>query len=332
MRACAASNARSLQRTPLTPRFAAQPARPAPCVVAVRRARPSLRAPLPRVQPRSERARRACACAASAAAPDSRKKKSWWLQIGGDDDPRLPPPESLAVVASRLASLAKEDAPLLALAAVFMVAAALAELAIPTYLSRAIAAATAGGDSKRFQGAIRMLLTLAVSFGVLSGARGASFSFVNQRLVRRLRERLFASLAAQPISFFDAHDVGELTSRLGADSAAVARAVCTNVNVLARNALQVLFGGVLLAALSPKLAAAAAGVTLLLWLATEKYGRFSRCRTQPPAPTGWLRRRSRSCAPCARRALRRRRAAATECRSPQCTTSTAARAPRTEST
>lgn len=157
-----------------------------------------------------------------------------------------------------------------------MIAAALAELAIPTFLSRAIAAATVGGDAERFRAAVRVLLALAVAFGVLSGARGATFSYVNQRLVRRLRERLFASLAAQPIAFFDANDVGELTSRLGADSAAVARAVCTNVNVLARNALQVLFGGVLLAALSPQLACAAAAVTLLLWLATERYGRFSR--------------------------------------------------------
>ena len=246
------------------------------CGAGARRARPPLRVASPR-QAVAPRARpRHVVCAAADAAPAPAPRKDWWLQIGGDDDPRLPPPESLAVVASRLGALAKEDAPLLAVASVFMTAAAAAELAIPTFLSRAIAAATASADAARFRAAVHTLLALAVAFGVLSGARGATFSYVNQRLVRRLRERLFAALASQPVSFFDAVDVGELTSRLGADSAAVARAVCTNVNVLARNALQVLFGGVLLARLSPQLAAAAAGVTLLLWLATERYGRFSR--------------------------------------------------------
>jgi ATP-binding cassette subfamily B (MDR/TAP) protein 9 len=157
------------------------------------------------------------------------------------------------------------DTPLLCAAALLMVGAALAELSIPMLLSRAIAAATAGGDAARFRGAVRALAALALAFGLLSGARGAAFSVVNQRLVRRLRESLFGALLRQPITFFDAHDVGELTSRLGADSAAVARAICTNVNVLARNGLQVVIGSCLLATLSLPLAFAAAGVTALLW-------------------------------------------------------------------
>jgi ATP-binding cassette subfamily B (MDR/TAP) protein 9 len=226
-------------------------------------------------------AARASAAAAAAdvtpAAPVTYAKSggNWWLQIGGDADSRLPPPEALSVVAARLGALVRQDGPLLLIAAFFMVAAALAELSIPMFLSRAIAAATSGGGAS-FTSAVRTLAFLALAFGALSGARGASFSVVNQRLVRRLREQLFSALLRQPVSFFDTHDVGELTSRLGADAAAVARAVCTNVNVLARNALQVVIGSALLAALSPPLALAAAGVTVLLWAVTERYGRFSR--------------------------------------------------------
>ena len=191
-------------------------------------------------------------------------------------DPKLPAPESLTVVFRRLGALVRTDAPLLCVAAFFMVAAALAELSIPMFLSRAIAAATAAKDVERLRAAVRTLAALALAFGVLSGARGACFSVVNQRLVRRLRQQLFGALTQQPIAFFDEHDVGGLTSRLGADSAALARAVCTNVNVLLRNALQVVIGSMLLASLSPPLAVAAAAVTALLFYVTERYGRFSR--------------------------------------------------------
>ena len=190
------------------------------------------------------------------------------------------PVEPLQRVAGRLLALAQQDWPVLTLAAVFMVSAALAELAIPVYVSRAIALATAASSSAdgvaAFRAATQSLLALSLAFGLLSGARGTLFSVANQRLVCRLRERLFAALIKQPTEFFDNNDVGGLTSRLGADCAAVARAVCTNVNVLVRNLLQVLVGGVFLATLSPQLAFAAALASALLWLVTARYGRFSR--------------------------------------------------------
>jgi len=160
-----------------------------------------------------------------------------------------------------------------------MVCAALAELAIPVVVSQAIAAATSGGGEGArvaFVSAAKRLLVISLAFAAFSGARGFSFSVVNQRLVRRLRERLFVSVSNQTIEYFDGNEVGILTSRLGADCTAVARGVCTNVNVLARNALQVLVGGAYLTSLSPQLAAASALASAALWLVTQRYGRFSR--------------------------------------------------------
>ena len=204
--------------------------------------------------------------------------KAWWLAIGGAEDESTKEP--LWRVFRRLLALAKPDAPLLWVAAFFMVAAALAELAIPVLVSQAIAVATSGaaaeGAQVAFVQASQRLMALSLAFGVLSGARGYCFSVANQRLVRRLRERLFSTILNQPISYYDRTDVGVLTSRLGADTNAVARAVCTNVNVLARNLLQVFLGGCFLVILSPQLAAASALASALLWAVTLRYGRFSR--------------------------------------------------------
>ena len=49
---------------------------------------------------------------------------------------------------------------------------------------------------------------------------------------------MFSRLLLQPVDFFDAEEVGALTSRLGSDCQAVARALSTNFNVAFRNGLQ----------------------------------------------------------------------------------------------
>ena len=54
------------------------------------------------------------------------------------------------------------------------------------------------------------------------------------------RGELFGTLLRQEVAFFDAEEVGVLTSRLGSDCQAVVRALSTNINVALRNALQAL--------------------------------------------------------------------------------------------
>ena len=49
---------------------------------------------------------------------------------------------------------------------------------------------------------------------------------------------MFSKLLLQPVDFFDAEEVGALTSRLASDCQAVARALSTNFNVAFRNGLQ----------------------------------------------------------------------------------------------
>lgn len=81
-----------------------------------------------------------------------------------------------------------------------------------------------------------------MGYCVLAAVRGGLFSWLNQRLIRRLRTRLFERLVRKETAFFDTNDVGSLTSRLGSDCFAVARCISTNLNVAMRNLLQVIGG------------------------------------------------------------------------------------------
>ena len=71
--------------------------------------------------------------------------------------------------------------------------------------------------------------------------RRYAFSICNQRMVRRLRDGAYRALITQSMGWLDTQNIGELTSRLNSDSNTVANTLGLNVNILLRNALQVMF-------------------------------------------------------------------------------------------
>lgn len=84
-------------------------------------------------------------------------------------------------------------------------------------------------------------------------ARHYYFTAASYRVVTNLRNRLFASIIGQDVTFFDRSRVGDLLSRLSSDAGLVQRAVSTNVSVVARYSLQALGGTLLMIFISPKL-------------------------------------------------------------------------------
>lgn len=79
-------------------------------------------------------------------------------------------------------------------------------------------------------------------FSIFASLRGGLFTELNNRLVERLRARLFGVLIRRETSFFDTTDVGQLTSRLTSDCQSIARSLATNMNVALRNLVQVIGG------------------------------------------------------------------------------------------
>jgi len=179
-----------------------------------------------------------------------------------------------------------------------------AELAVPALTSAAIAAATGGtagppppgaglfgrkaaavaaaaaastaSSAAALQAAVARLAAVAILYGCCAAARGGLFTLLNTQLVHNLRTQLFGALVGAPADFYDSGDAAGAATRLGADCAAVARCLSTNLNVAARNALAVAGGAAYLAAASPEAAAACASVGAALASVAVLYGAYSR--------------------------------------------------------
>lgn len=78
--------------------------------------------------------------------------------------------------------------------------------------------------------------------GVASSLRYYLFTMSGERMVLRLRQKLFERIFSQEVSFFDFHRTGELTSRLASDCTTLQNTVSVNVSMGLRNLGQVLGG------------------------------------------------------------------------------------------
>jgi hypothetical protein len=157
-----------------------------------------------------------------------------------------------------LVSTVTPDLGWIAIAFVFLILAAVAQVYIPRFLgnildSLAATFSDADDDATRhtsmtqvpgFMKNIKLLVVASVLAGVFAGLRGSIFTVVGGRVNVRLRVQLMDSLLAQDIGFFDVAKTGEITSRLSSDTTLVGDQVSLNVNVFLRSLVQAI--GVLL--------------------------------------------------------------------------------------
>jgi len=99
-----------------------------------------------------------------------------------------------------------------------------------------------GGKLELIDRAAVLMVAAAAVQAVGIALRAYLFSTAGERIVARLRERLYESLLAQEIGFFDERRTGELTSRLGSDTATIQSAVSANVSMGLRNLAQAVGG------------------------------------------------------------------------------------------
>lgn len=155
-----------------------------------------------------------------------------------------------------LLTLTYPDLSLIALAFLFLLLAAAAQIYIPKFTGSILDALTKAfsGDADNskipilevpgFVSNVIRLVVASILCGVFSGLRGSIFTVVGGRVNVRLRTRLMDSLLAQDIGFFDVTKTGDITSRLSSDTTLVGDQVTLNVNVFLRSLVQVI--GVLL--------------------------------------------------------------------------------------
>lgn len=188
--------------------------------------------------------------------------------------PPVPPASHTLAVLARIAAA---DAPWLAAAFAAGAAAAVGGALIPHYTGGAIDDVTLRPPSPAaFRSTLGRLAGAAAFTAAATATRGGLFWVIGVRLNVRTRTRLFASLLKAEAGFFDAARLGDLVSRLSADTAAVSDNLSLQLNVLARS----LIGGAVVLAFMVRASwrlSVLAGLVLPLVAAVSKvFGRIYR--------------------------------------------------------
>jgi ABC transporter fused permease/ATP-binding protein len=152
----------------------------------------------------------------------------------------------------RLVQLAAPEWKVLSVATVFLVLGSGASLAYPQAIRRLIDGALEGGQATIDRAALAMGVIFVVQ-AVAVGLRYYLFTVAGERIVTRLRERLYRSLIDQEIGFFDSQRTGDLLSRLASDTTTVQNTVSVNLSMGLRNLVMVAGGLALLAHSSTRL-------------------------------------------------------------------------------
>ena len=139
-----------------------------------------------------------------------------------------------------LLRLSYPDLPLLSVAFLFLVLYAVAAASIPHFTGELVDAVAIDRDESAFRRHSLTLLVAALASGIFAGLRGSVFTVQMARLNSRLRRRLFDTILAQDVGFFDKNKTGDLSSRLNNDCSTVSNALSLNINILLRNSVNVL--------------------------------------------------------------------------------------------
>eukprot|EP00887_Chlorella_sp_A99_P000339 scaffold13.g339.t1 len=210
--------------------------------------------------------------------------RDYVLLRGGDEETAGPPKRPNA---ARLFSLASGEAWRIALASLWLLVASLAQLANPKLagdlIDVAIQSASAGGSGMSPEEArekTNRILLLIAAVTVVGGASGGMrtwlFQSAAERVMFRLRCRLFAAIVAQEIGWFDRVRTGELVNRLAEDTRQIKSAATTSIAMGLRAAVVAVLGTAAMFWTSPLLAACTCAIIPLVALLFNIYGRLSR--------------------------------------------------------
>jgi putative ABC transport system ATP-binding protein len=142
----------------------------------------------------------------------------------------------------RLIKIARPEAKVLGLAFLFLLVSSSITMSIPFSIGKIMDIATAGSAAGAAGGAEGTLFGLNITtfYAALAGvlAIGAASNYgriiilriVGERIVARLRSKLFRQTYVQNAEFFDANRVGDLISRLSSDTIIVGKSITQNLS------------------------------------------------------------------------------------------------------
>jgi ATP-binding cassette subfamily B protein len=173
----------------------------------------------------------------------------------------------------RLWPLLKLEWPSVVGATALLLLGSAAALLYPQGIRIIVDGAIASRDPGSVRTAALLMGALAVLQGVAVAGRSWLFALAGERGVKRVREALFRSLVSQEIAFFDGQRTGDLTSRLGSDTASLQGLLSSQLSMSLRNGVQVVGGLILLVVTSPRLTAVMLLVVPAVAIGAVVYGR-----------------------------------------------------------
>lgn len=202
---------------------------------------------------------------------------------GGDHDK-----DNVNVSFFRIISLAGPEKWLLVIATVALMVSALANIALPQFAGNLIDTVTNFKDTPEGRAAAKQgvnLTLLKLVFIIVLGAfatmlRSYLFNSASERVVARLRNRLFSSLMGQEIGFFDVTRTGELMSRLSEDTQIIKSAATTNLSDALRSLATGLLGLSYMFATSWKLTCLALIIVPVVSIGIRSFGMYLRSLSQ----------------------------------------------------
>jgi ATP-binding cassette subfamily B protein len=175
------------------------------------------------------------------------------------------------------------------LAAVFLVLAAAATLAVPLGFRGLV---DTGITSESINIKFIYLLLIAVALAVFTASRFYMMSWLGERVVADIRERVFQNVLRQSPVYFETLQTGEVLSRLTSDTTLVQTLVGTSISMALRSLLM-LIGGITMMLITSAWLAGVMIVLLLLvvlplWAMSRRVRKMSRASQDKVADTSAL--------------------------------------------
>jgi ATP-binding cassette subfamily B protein len=170
--------------------------------------------------------------------------RSFRRELDGPLDPPKVSPRRARMLLGRLFALSRPEWPRLALALVMLALGSAGSIAFPQAIKAIIDGALAKTSNVRLIDRYALvMLGIFVVQAAASAGRFLLFSTAGERVVARLKKRIFERLLEQELAFFDERRTGDLTSSLATDTTVLQSAVSVNLSMLLRN-LAMVAGGV----------------------------------------------------------------------------------------
>lgn len=154
----------------------------------------------------------------------------------------------------RVLSLARPESKTLIWGTLFLAIGSASTLALPQALRVIIDKALADKDLAQLNKIALIVLAVFSLQAIASSLRFYLFTLAGERIVLKLRERVYSHILDQDVSFFDFNRTGDLMSRLSSDSSILQNAVSVNISMGLRHLVSGLGGIALMIYTAPSLA------------------------------------------------------------------------------